>query len=106
MRKIQFWIVLGFGLAIAGTTSLDGTISQKGAINAAVTGLVLVLAAGLEIVHLYRWMDAVQVALGIWVAAAPFVLAYDGRIAFWHVVLGLLLVIIGSLHRLVKPMAP
>ncbi len=106
MRRIQFWIVLGFGLVIAGTTALDGTISQKGAINAAVTGLVLVLAAGLEIVHLYRWMDAVQAALGIWMAAAPFVLAYDGPIAFWYVVLGLSLMIVGLFHPLVKPIRP
>ena len=106
MRTVQFWAVLGFVVAIAVTTAFDSSFSQKGAMNASVTGLVLVFAAGLEIVGLHRLMDATLTGLGAWLVAAPFVLPYEGPVAFAHVVLGALLVMIGAVQRLVNPKPP
>ena len=103
MREGQFWIVLGFGLAIAMSTLLDGSPRQCGALNAAFVGLVLVLTPGLELAGLRRGMDMVQAALGLWLAFAPFVLAYtdSAHIAIVHIVLGLLLALLGA-YRLLQ----
>jgi len=103
MREGQFWVALGFGLAIATSTLLDHSPSQFGAFNAAFVGLLLVLAPGLELAGLRRWMDIVQTALGLWLVISPFVLAYtdSAHIAFVHIILGLLLALLGA-YRLLQ----
>ena len=101
MRKGQFWVLLGFGLAIALTTLFDETTGQRGALNAALIGLSLLAAAALELSGLHHWMDVLQTALGMWLAASPFILAYSGsgHIVYSHVILGLMLVLFGRLRR-------
>jgi hypothetical protein len=106
VRRVQFWAVVIFALAIAMTTALDHSFAQKGAMNASVTGLVLVFAAGLEIIRLHWLMDAVLALMGTWLVAAPFILSYEEFVAFAHVALGLMLLIIGVLQRFVGPKPP
>lgn len=98
MRDGQFWVVLGLGLAIAMTTTLDHSPSQCSSLNAALVGLLLVFASGLELAGLRHWMDMAQTSLGLWLAVSPLALTYTGTayIAFAHVILGLVLALLGA----------
>ena len=74
--------------------------------NASVTGLVLIFAAGLEIIRLHRLMDVALALLGAWLVAAPLLLSYEGLVAFAHAGIGLLLLMIGASQRFVAPRPP
>ena len=102
MREGQFWVVLGFGLAIAMSTWLDQSQSQSGALNAAFVGLLLLLTSGMELAGLRLWMDMAQMALGLWLAVSPFALpSSTAYVAVAHVLLGLLLAVLGA-YRLLQ----
>ena len=74
MRAGQFWVFLGFSLAIMATTLLDQTPTQSTALNAACVGFALLAFAIFELSGLHLWMERLQIALGVWLALSPFVL--------------------------------
>ena len=49
---------------------------------------------------------ALSVVLGAWLVAAPFVVSYEGPVAFAHVAIGLLLLMISVSQRFVAPKPP
>ena len=101
VRAVRFWLVLAFALVIAGTTALDDSPAQTGSINASITGLFLILAAGLDIAQLHRLFDLTVSGLGVWLIAAPYALAYEGTVATAHTLLGCLLAIVGVVQWVV-----
>ena len=101
VRALRFWAVLAFAIAIAGTTALDESAAQTGSINASLTALFLILAAGLDIAGLYRLFDLTVSPVGVWLAAAPYSLSYEGSIATAHTLLGFLLAVVGIVQWLV-----
>jgi hypothetical protein len=91
-REWNDWLGILFGIATALAPWIVEEVSNSPAIvNAAIAGLIIMLLAEADLVNFRRWIEASQLACGIWVAASPFVFAYaeSGSLRFWHFVLGL-----------------
>jgi hypothetical protein len=58
------------------------------------------LLAQFEYARLRRWHEVVQVLLGFWLAASPFIFGYaaDGVLRFWHLILGALTVMLAGVE--------
>ena len=100
-RTWQDGMGLLFGMAIGLSPYMVGEVSDISAVlNAAFSGLAILLIAQLELVHLRRWEEVLELMLGIWVVASPFVFGYAGggslRAAHW--VLGGCVAFIGGLE--------
>jgi hypothetical protein len=54
----------------------------------AIAGAAIVVLAALEQLSLHRWEEILELACGVWVMVAPFVLNYGGMLRNWHIVLG------------------
>ena len=70
------------------------------ALNAAQVGLLILGLATFGLVQPSRWSDIGQLACGVWLMASPFMLPYadTGRLADWHIALGLVVASIASLE--------
>jgi hypothetical protein len=64
--------------------------------NAGVCGLVISLVAALAITRLQEWEEWSNALLGLWTAAAPWILGFAGTVAaMWtHVLVGLAVVVL------------
>jgi 4-amino-4-deoxy-L-arabinose transferase-like glycosyltransferase len=74
--------------------------NQAAVVNAALAGLAVLMLAELDLVKVRRWAEVGQLACGIWVAASPFIFGYGeaGMLRAWHIVAGLLVVLIAALE--------
>ncbi len=104
LKTYRTWedgLALLLGLMIGLTPWMcSETANSMVVVNAAVSGLVLLLLAQLELVHFRRWEEVLLLACGIWVAASPSVLSYDGegQARFWHWGLGGLVALLAALE--------
>ena len=99
-NRWQFWGLVLCVVLIVMTPSFAGEADWEiGAINAAAVGLLLLVLAGLELVHHQSWTDVGQFALGLWLAGSPFLLDYESadNFAIGHVAIGVLLVVLALL---------
>ncbi len=53
------------------------------------TGTLIFAVAALEMVGVQRWEEAIELLLGAWLVAAPFVLGYVGMERTLHIAIGL-----------------
>lgn len=100
-RNWEDWVGLLVGVLIGLSPWLAGQMgSQTMMLNAILTGAMVFVLAEYEAADLHRWQEGVEIALGSWVAASPFIFGYsaDGPLRFWHVVLGAVTVILGVLE--------
>ncbi|WP_311966875.1 SPW repeat domain-containing protein [Bradyrhizobium australiense] len=69
-------------------------------LNTFVVGMLVFGLAQLEYVALQRWEEVGEIALGLWLAASPFILGYAGdeMLRAWHVALGGIVVVLGALQ--------
>lgn len=58
------------------------------------TGTLIFAVAGLEMVGVRRWEEVIELLLGAWLVAAPFVLGYAGMERSLHVAIGLAVAIL------------
>lgn len=94
-QEWQDWLLLALGMAICVSPSLaDSGYDNVSGVSAVVTGLIIIFVAQLEIVALSRWEEIINLICGAWIAAAPVLLGYSGRLRLWHFGLGGLVVII------------
>jgi len=74
--------------------------NQSAAWNAWVSGLVIAGLALAAVVDLQEWEEWVNVALGVWVAAAPWLLGFAGLAeAMWtHVAVGVAVAVLAAVE--------
>jgi SPW repeat len=92
---------LFFGMAIGLSPYMTAEVSNISAVlNAAFAGLAILLIAQLELVHLRRWEEGLELMLGIWVGVSPFVFGYagSGSLRFVHWGLGASVALLGGLE--------
>ena len=69
-------------------------------INALIVGLLVLALGASEFVDLRRWEESLETACGLWLIASPFVFGYAdaGTLRYWHVVLGIAVVLLAVLE--------
>jgi hypothetical protein len=100
-RVWEDWAGLGLGVVIGLSPWLAGeTPSQNIVLHTALIGVLVMALSALELVDLRRWQEIAQLALGLWLIAAPFALDYagTGQLAIWHFVLGGLVALLALLE--------
>ena len=100
-RAWEDWLGIGLGLTIMlAPWVVSETSNQAAVVNAAVAGLAVLLLAELDLVKIRRWAEVGQLACGIWVATSPLIFGYSGTgmLRVWHIVAGLLVVILAALE--------
>ena len=100
-RAWEDWLGIGLGLVIMLAPWVVSEISNQAAVvNAALAGLAVLMLAELDLVKVRRWAEVGQLACGIWVAASPFIFGYGeaGMLRAWHIVAGLLVVLIAAME--------
>ena len=104
LKTHQTWqdgLGLLFGMSIGLSPWVVGEISHLDSVlSAALSGLLILFIAQLELVRLRRWEEALELILGIWVVISPFVFGYadTGNLRIAHWVLGGLVAAIGGLE--------
>lgn len=73
------WLSVGAGCVIVISPWLAGAADSEFAVlNAIVIGLLVLSVGGLELGDaLQRWEEWIELALGLWLAASPWVLGYN-----------------------------
>ena len=100
-RTWQDGMGLLFGMTIGLSPYIAAEVSNIPVVlNAAFSGLAILMIAQLELVRLRRWEEALELMLGLWVVASPFVFGYagSGSLRFAHWVLGACVAFIGGLE--------
>ena len=69
-------------------------------LNSALTGLVVLALAQMELVRLRRWEEIAQLACGLWLSASPFIFDYfhQHHLRFWHWALGACVAVLALLE--------
>jgi hypothetical protein len=69
-------------------------------LNTFSVGILVLGIAQLEYVALQRWQEVGEIVLGLWLIASPAIFGYanDSLMLFWHCLLGVLVVLLGSLQ--------
>ena len=93
------WLLLALGFLICFSPSFaESGYNGAPAASAAITGLIIIFVAQLEIVALARWEEIINLICGAWILVAPLILDYSGNLRLWHFGLGGLVVIITLLE--------
>jgi hypothetical protein len=97
-RQWQFWALLLSVLLVAISPSLrdNGTAWEAGAINAAVTGMILLVLAVFSVERHACWTDGCQIGGGLWLTSSPYMLGYGSTVlAQRHFAIGMVLIASG-----------
>ncbi len=100
-RSWEDWAGLTLGLLVLFSPWVTEQTSHSSAVaNASLTGIVLVLLAGLEIMRLYRWHEVMTLVVGAWLLVSPFMLGYVTvtPLATLHFVLGAIIAVLALLE--------
>ncbi len=100
-RHWEDWLSIGVGILVAISPAVaGGADSEFAVLNAFVIGLALASIAGLELTVLQRWEEWVELLLGLWLAAAPWVLGYSNlsSLTAMHVALGALVALLACVE--------
>ena len=99
----QFWALLLSVLLVAISPSLsdNGAAWEAGAVNAAVTGVILLVLAVFSVERHAYWIDGCQIGSGLWLMGSPYLLGYGNTgLAQRHFAIGVVLVAIGAFSLL------
>jgi hypothetical protein len=91
------WLGAGLGLLIALTPTFVSEAVDKGVqLNTILIGFLVLLVALVERVRLHHWEEVVEIVLGAWVIALPFLHGYAvaGVLRYWRFALGGLVVLL------------
>lgn len=99
----QFWALLLIVLLVSISPSLsdNGAAWEAGAINAAATGVILLVLAVFNVERHAYWTDRCQIGSGLWLMGSPYLLGYGNTsLAQRHFAIGVVLVAIGAFSLL------
>ena len=100
-RSWEDWAGMALGLVVLVSPWIAEQASQSTAVtNAAITGIVLVLLAGLEMMRLYRWHEFATFLAGAWLFVSPYVLGYATLrpLGTLHLALGAIIALLAMLE--------
>ena len=107
-RTWEDWLGMLLGLLIVLSPWFPAQASQDVAdsdrsimiLNTFTVGIIVLGLAQLEYVALQRWQEVGEILLGLWLIASPAIFGYanDSLMLLWHSVLGVLVVLLGSLQ--------
>ncbi|MCC7049311.1 MAG: SPW repeat protein [Alphaproteobacteria bacterium] len=101
-RQWEYWISLALGCVVLLSPWIveQGTGLPPVVLNSVLVGLAMTFVAGMEIDALKTWEEWVELALGLWLMAAPFVLGYVALTALTalHVVGGGIVALLAALE--------
>jgi hypothetical protein len=95
------YVGIVLGVLIGSTPYLAGeTSNQAIVLNAAAVGILVLVLASFELVHLRRAEEAGELLCGAWLFASPFLFAYAeaGQLRWWHFALGALVALLAILE--------
>ena len=90
-RKWEDWFGMLLGLLIVLSPWLTGQANYGfGSLCTVIAGVLVFGLAQMEYIALQRWEEAGEMALGLWLIAAPYLLGYSssGVLRFWHTGIG------------------
>jgi hypothetical protein len=90
-RHWEDWCSLALGAVILMSPAIAQTVEWPYVtLNAVLVGLLVMLMAWQELMLLERWEESIELALGLWLAASPWLFGYadQGLPAALHVGLG------------------
>jgi hypothetical protein len=90
---LEDWLSAGVGcLIIISPWIIGGSDLQFAVLNAFVVGLAVASIAGLELSVLQRWEEWIELALGLWLTASPWIFGYNylSSLTTTHVALGIM----------------
>jgi len=98
-RTWEDWIGMALGVLIGFSPWFTG--QQGDAVvnwNAVIVGALALALAALELAGLQRWEEVCEVVCGLWLIVSPFLFGYTGMgtLAYWHFVLGVLVVLLAA----------
>ncbi|GIL02156.1 MAG: hypothetical protein BroJett030_20550 [Alphaproteobacteria bacterium] len=67
-------------------------------VSAGLAGCMIAALALLEMVSLRRWEEVLEIGFGAWLVIAPFTLGYGGMTAAFHMVAGVLVIVLALLE--------
>lgn len=97
--RLQEWISLTLAACLfASPWALDYAANPTAAWNAWASGAAIAVMAIAALAHFAEWEEWINLALGVWVAAAPWLLGFsDTEVTLWaHVPVGLLVGLIAA----------
>lgn len=100
-RSWEDWLSIALGLVIMLAPWIVKETSHQGAVvNAALSGIAILVLAELDLLNYRRWTEVAQLLCGGWVAVSPFVLGYSGagQLQYWHIFAGLIVALLGVLE--------
>jgi hypothetical protein len=90
-------MILGAAILIS-PMFIGNTVTPTIVAATAIAGAAIVVLAALEQLALQRWEEILELACGVWVMVAPFVLNYGGMLRSWHILLGALVAVLAILE--------
>jgi len=100
-RHWEDWLSVGIGCLVVISPWLAGAVdSQFAVLNAVAIGLVVLSVGGLELGALQRWEEWIELALGLWLAASPWILGYShlSSLTAMHVALGVVVAMLACIE--------
>ena len=106
-RTWEDWLGMLLGVLIVLSPWFPTQASQEIAadrgyviLNTFAVGIIILCLGQLEYVALQRWEEVVEIVLGLWLIASPYMFGYsgDGVLVFWHSGLGGLVVLLAALQ--------
>lgn len=96
-RTWEDYVGIALGVLIGLTPQITGeTASQAVVLNALAVGILVLVLACFELVHLRRAEEVEELLCGGWLVASPFLFGYAqaGQLRWWHFGLGALVAIL------------
>jgi hypothetical protein len=99
-RLWEDWLSIVAGVLIGLSPWLSGAMSSSAVMwNTTIVGALVIGLAALELVDLRRWEEGLEMVLGVWLVAAPFVFGYAGTaLMYWHLALGVAVIILAFME--------
>ncbi len=94
-RSWEDWVSMALGVLVLFSPWVSDTaFSTAMMITTGFVGFVIIAMAGLELVSLRRWEEAIEFLCGAWLIASPFVFGYAGALRWWHLAIGALIALL------------
>lgn len=100
-RTWEDYAGLMLGIVVLLSPWMAGQTAHSAAVtSASLTGLALIVVAGLEIMRLYRWHEVATLLMGAWLFLSPFMLGYSqmSPLGPTHILLGSVIGMLASLE--------
>lgn len=100
-REWDDWLGIFLGILVALAPWIVEEDGNSAAVaNAAIAGLLVMVLAEADLVKFRRWIEVCQLALGVWIAASPFIFDYalSGSLRVIHIIAGVAIAVLSLLE--------